>query len=258
MKYVIANLKMNLVTVKDCDQYLDTLNQVWLARPLAQKTDKQNDTVQIIVCPSSLYIERFAGKLPQSVLLGAQDVFWEERGSFTGAISPLSLRAIGVSAIICGHSERRAVFGETDEQIARKVETVVKNKMTAIICVGETQEERNNEESTMIVAQQVASALSLVEGKYLDRIVIAYEPRWAIGTDTTPATQDIMQMRIVIQKILIKKYGVELTQKVSIVYGGSVTASLMDEVCVSADMNGVLVGRESLDPKELMNIIEKL
>jgi triosephosphate isomerase len=251
MKYVIANLKMNFVTARECDQYLDALNQEW-------QKHKHSDAVKLIVCPSPLYTERFASKLPDGVLLGGQNAFWEPRGSFTGEISVLALQDAGVSAVVCGHSERRGYLSETNEQVGRKANAVIKNKMTAIVCIGETVEERDNEEMILVITEQITQAMENIAAEQLGNVVIAYEPRWAIGTDVTPSTQDIMQVRIMIQKILIKKYGAEQASKVAILYGGSVKASLMDEVCISADMAGVLVGRESLDSKELLKIVDKL
>jgi triosephosphate isomerase len=251
MKYVIANLKMNLVTAKECDRYLDALEKAWKMR-------KQTSTMKLILCPSSFFAERFAKRLPQGVLLGSQNVFWETRGSFTGEVSPMSLRDAGTIAVICGHSERRSYLKETNEQVSRKVEAVIGEGMIAVVCVGETAEERDHDETAMVIAQQVVSAMDTVQASKLDKVVIAYEPRWAIGADAVPSSQDIMQTRIMIRKILVKKYGTQASDKVGVLYGGSVKADVMDEVCIKADMDGVLVGRESLDVGELMRIIDKL
>ncbi|MDD5083820.1 MAG: triose-phosphate isomerase [Candidatus Moranbacteria bacterium] len=251
MKYVIANLKMNLVTAKECDRYLDALTQAW-------KVYVQSDAVKLIVCPSPFFMERFAQKLPAGILLGGQNMFWEEKGSFTGEVSPQSLQDSGVKAVICGHSERRGFLGETDEQVALKVKAAIDHAMTAIVCVGETAEEKEHDETATVIAEQIAAALDFVSEEQLERVIIAYEPRWAIGTGMTPSSEDIMQTRIVIQKMLIKKYGTEAASQAAILYGGSVNASLMDEVCIKADMSGVLVGKESLDPAELLKIIGAL
>ncbi len=251
MKYVIANLKMNLITPKECDRYIEILNQVW-------KKHIKNDTVKLIVCPSPLYTQYFSDKLPSDILLGSQNSFWEDKGSFTGEISPLSLHTLGVKAVICGHSESRLYSHESHDDIARKVASVIRHKMIAIVCVGETQEERDQDSMIQVIEEQLISAFASLEVRHFERVIIAYEPRWAIGTDVTPTTQDIMQMRIVIQKILIKQYGSEMVQKVAIVYGGSVSASNMSEVCIDADMSGVLVGRESLNASELIKMLESL
>ncbi len=251
MKYVIANLKMNLVTAKECDEYLSVLQKSW-------KSEYQSESVRLVVCPPMFFVERFSKSLPQGVFLGSQNVFWETRGSFTGEVSALTLRQSGVETVLCGHSERRLYFGETNEQISKKIGTVLGNYMTALICVGETKEERENEETGVVIAEQIASAMSIVSEDQLDSIIIAYEPRWAIGTDAVPSTADIMQVRIMIRRMLLQKYGEAFGHKVPILYGGSVKDSLMDAVCIEADMDGVLVGRESLNPVELMKIFDKL
>jgi len=251
MKYVIANLKMNLVTAKECDEYLSALQKSW-------KSEYQSESVRLVVCPPMFFVERFSKSLPQGVLLGSQNVFWETRGSFTGEVSALTLKQSGVETVLCGHSERRLYFGETNEQISRKIGAILNNHMTALVCVGETKEERENDEMGVVIAEQIASAMSTISVDQLSSVIIAYEPRWAIGTDTVPSTSDIMQVRIMIRKMLFQKYGEASAHKVPILYGGSVKDSLMDEVCITADMDGVLVGRESLDPVELMKIFDKL
>ena len=251
MKVVIANLKMNFVTAKECDQYLDTLNTVW-------KNNKHIDVVNLIVCPSTLFIERFAKRLPDGVLLGGQDAFWEVRGSYTGESSPKSLKDASVKAVICGHSERRFNWHETNEQIGRKASAIIAQGMVAIVCVGETREERDHDDMSTVIAEQVTTALANISFEQLSQVVIAYEPRWAIGASVTPTTQEIMQVHILIQKILVKKYGTEALEKITIIYGGSVTAALMDDVCVNAHMDGVLVGRESGNPSELIKMMDSL
>lgn len=245
MKYVIANLKMNFVSAKECDDYLVALGKAY--------GSKKGDAT-LIVCPSTLFAERFAHKLPTGVLLGGQDAFWESRGSFTGETSPQALKNIGAGAVICGHSERRAHLGETDDMVSKKVEAAALAGLKAIVCVGETTEERSANDTATVIIDQIMSALSRVSPDHLENIVIAYEPRWAIGAGVTPTTEEIMQVRIMIRKALSKKYGAETAENVAILYGGSVKAAVMDEVCNDADMDGVLVGRESLDPDELMKI----
>lgn len=251
MRYVIANLKMNFITSKECDEYLIALETAWKKR-------SQNDDVNLLVCPSTLYLERFSAKLPEGTVLGSQNAFWEDKGSFTGETSPQSLKNIGAGAVLLGHSERRVHLFETDDMVSRKVEAVVLAGLKAVICVGETADERSMNDAASTIVDQVLSALSRVSPDHLEKIIIAYEPRWAIGASVTPTTEEIMQVRIVIRKILAKKYGAESAGKIAILYGGSVKAENMDEVCSDADMDGVLVGRESLDPVELMKIYDML
>lgn len=251
MKYVIANLKMNLITAKECDEYLDAFEIEW-------NKQKLGGEVQLIVCPSMFFWERFEKRLPEGVLLGAQNVFWEKRGSFTGEISPVSLSDAGANAVLCGHSERRAFLHETDEDITRKVKAVVESNMKAIVCVGETEEEKENGETIAAIATQLTEYLKDISDDDMRRIMVAYEPRWAIGTGKTPTADESMQARIVIRKILTEKYGAETAGGVTVLYGGSVQAPLVKTVCVDAGMDGVLVGRESLNPKELFAIVNAI
>lgn len=247
MKYVIANLKMNVMTGQESDVYLETLKKLIGDKKLANTT--------VILCPSTLFLERFISKLPESVQLGSQNVFWEDKGSFTGEISPVMLRNTGIKYVICGHSERRQYQGESNDVIAQKVTAVLRNGMKPILCIGETQEERDRDETIMVLTEQLHEALAQVSIEQIHNVLIAYEPRWSIGTGLVPSTQDIMQVRIMIQKILIKQYDHEAMQKVAIVYGGSVNAENTNAVSLDADMNGVLVGKEGLQAQSLMSII---
>lgn len=251
MKYVIANLKMNLVTKSDCDRYLDALVQC-----CRESQAKKNFSA--IVCPSDIYLERFSARIPLGIMLGAQDVFWETKGSYTGEVSPLSLKEVGVRAVLCGHSERRLYYGETNAMVARKVKSVMDNGMMVILCIGETADERAYNDMAAILAEQIASATESVSADQLDRFVIAYEPRWSIGSDMVPTTREIMEVRILIRKVLTEKYGRDAADKVAVLYGGSVKSELMNQVCLDADMDGVLIGREGLDPSELLKIANLL
>lgn len=250
MKYVIANLKMNMVSLEECDHYLATLKHEW------QDISSQNATC--IVCPSHMYLDRFSRALPKSISLGAQDIFWDIRGSYTGETSPLSVKNIGASYTIIGHSERRQYAGETNEMIGAKVTVALKNSLSVILCVGETEAERDGDMTGQVIQEQLQKALADVSLFQFRKIVIAYEPRWAIGTGKTPSSHEIMGIRVLIKKLLAEKYGLEEAAKVPILYGGSVKHALMKEVCLDAGMDGVLVGKESLMPLELKKIFEVL
>ena len=246
MKYVIANLKMNPVSLEECDHYLNTLKQEW------QKI--QSSMVQLIVCPPLVYTEHFKRHLPEGIALGAQNVFWETRGSYTGETSALMLKNLGAEYVIVGHSERRGILGEADDVIARKVQAVLKEGLRPILCVGETENERLLGRILPVVRQQVDTALRDVSLFQLKSVVLAYEPRWAIGTDKTPTTHEIMEMRVLLQKILVERFGREVSDEVPILYGGSVKTKLVPQVCLEPGMDGVLVGRESLIPSEIVKM----
>lgn len=250
MKYVIANLKMNPVSLEECDHYLTTLKQEWQKRKLLG--------VQLVVCAPFVYLDYFKKHLPQDVALGAQNVFWETRGSFTGETSPLMLKNFGVQYVIIGHSERRGIAGETDEMVHRKVQVTLKEGLRPIVCVGETEEERLSGNILPVVRQQVDKALEGVSLFHLKFLVIAYEPRWAIGADRTPTSHEIMEMRVLLRKILVERYGTEAAAGVALLYGGSVKTGLVRGVCLDPGMDGVLVGRESLLPLEMVKMSSML
>jgi triosephosphate isomerase len=250
MKYVIANLKMNFVSADECDRYLKALKQEWKQRRGAAS--------ELIVCPSFPYLERFRKGLPKSVVLGAQDVFWEPRGSFTGEVSPAMLNNLGVRYAIIGHSERRQYLQETDEMVGKKIAALLQNDMHPLLCVGETAEERADGHILKVIRRQVEEALREVAPAQLRHMLIAYEPRWAIGTDRTPSAHEIMEMKVLLRKVLAEKYGAETAEQVPLLYGGSVKARLMKGVCSDPGMDGVLVGRESLVPEELAKIVAAL
>lgn len=250
MKHVVANLKMQLVLKEDCDRYLSEFKRVW-------KGGKPKGAT-VTVCPSSLFLERFSKALPKGVFLGAQDLFFETKGSFTGEISPLSLRDIGVTRVIIGHSERRQYAMETDETVGKKVLRALESNLQPLVCVGETREERDSGQILQVIRRQVEHALEHVSSDKVESIMLAYEPRWAIGSDRTPSSHEIMEMRVLLKKILTEKYGEKKAEEVALLYGGSVRADLIRSVCIDPGMDGVLVGRESLIAEELMHMVSAL
>ncbi len=248
MRYVIANLKMNQVSVADVDRYLVSFEREWVCLP--------TDSVQTIVCPSFPLIREFREKLPSYVAVGAQNSFWEERGAYTGEVSPALLADMKTSFVLLGHSERRHM-GETDEVVAKKISACLSAGLRPILCVGETSDDRNNNQTFEVILRQIEIALADVLLAQIDRILIAYEPVWAIGTDRTPSAHDIMKVATFIRRFFLKKFNDEAIIP-SIVYGGSVSADLIEEVCIRPGLSGVLVGRESLIPHELACMVKKL
>lgn len=246
MKYLIANLKMKLVSEKENAEYL-------VAFANEMKGMKQKE-VQMIICPTFLFLGEFKRKLPKGMALGAQDVFWEDKGAYTGGVSPCSLFDMGVSFSIVGHSERREYFGETDEMVAKKIQACCKTGIRPIVCVGETELERNEGKTFEVIKRQVQVALSGISPEFFRRVIIAYEPRWSIGTNRTPTSREIMEVAISIRKFLVGIFERNDVDALPILYGGSVSADQAYELCVRPGLSGALVGRESLVPKELVNI----
>ncbi len=249
-RYVIGNLKMNPNSVSETEQYLSTLRK--------ELFGKRIDGVETVVTPPSVYLERFSRELPEHILLGAQDVFWEKEGSFTGQVSTAMLRDLHCGFTLIGHSERRTYGHETDMEVGWKVRAALHENIRPILCVGETSEERDRGEEADSVSKQVTLAFHEVSPLMAERILVAYEPRWAIGTDATPESEDILEMRIVIHRALAELYGPAVADKIPVLYGGSVKAALLDRVCFEPRMDGVLVGRESLYPHELIRIAQSV
>jgi triosephosphate isomerase (TIM) len=187
-------------------------------------------------------------------VLGAQHCHWEDKGAFTGEVSPVFLAKLGVQYVICGHSERRELFGETDEMVAKKVDAIQRHGMTPIMCVGETLDEREAGQTESKVLGQVAAALAGRNADQVGGMVIAYEPIWAIGTGRTATAEDAQQMCAAIRTAVGELIGGDAAASVRIQYGGSVKAGTIAELMAAPDVDGALVGGASLDPDEFARI----
>jgi triosephosphate isomerase (TIM) len=190
-----------------------------------------------------------------AVALAAQDVFWETQGAFTGEVGPVQLADIGCKYVIVGHSERRQLFGETDDAVGRKAKAVLAHKMAPIVCVGETLQEREAGQAEAVVVRQLKAGLAGVSVQEAARVVIAYEPVWAIGTGRTAEPRDAQEMHARIRGTLASLWNGALAEQVRILYGGSVkpdnAAALMSET----DIDGALVGGASLTIEAFSAII---
>jgi triosephosphate isomerase len=190
------------------------------------------------------------------IALGAQHCHWEEKGAFTGEIAPVFLSKLNVRYVIAGHSERRELFGETDEMVARKATAIQALGMTPIICVGETLEEREAGQTEAKVLHQVASALAGRTPEQVGSLVIAYEPIWAIGTGRTATAADAQAVIGTIRAKVAELGGPDAASDVRIQYGGSVKAANIAELMAERDIDGALVGGASLDPEEFARIVQ--
>lgn len=253
MRYIIGNLKMNLITLTERERYFDAFRK--------ELTGKRLKNTKIILCPPAIHLESFVKNLADcKVSIGAQDVFWEKYGSFTGEISPWMAKSLKAEYAIIGHSERRSYFNETSATSSLKIKAALKAGIQAIYCVGESKEERAAGITADILSVQLTEGLRSISSASLEKIIIAYEPIWAVGSDVVPSPNEIMEARIIVRKILTELYGLEKAAKPAILYGGSVKCENVIKLCVEPGMNGILVGRESLSPYEfikIVNIIEK-
>lgn len=243
---VIGNLKMHLLSREECDEYLSQLRR--------ESTGKTFAHARGVIAPPAIHLGRFQN-LPPGFFLAAQNMGWETKGAFTGEISPLMLRDAGVGFVILGHSERRAYAGETDELIALKTRLALKEGIVPIVCIGETSEERDREETTAVIERSLRTIFNGLSSLFAERVIIAYEPRWAIGTGVTPTTADILQVKVYLRKLFSELYDPSLAERMAVIYGGSVKAATLASVSWEAEMNGVLVGGESLYPRELVKML---
>ena len=189
-------------------------------------------------------------------LLGAQHCHFEDKGAFTGEVAPVFLAKLSVKYVICGHSERRELFAETDEMVQKKVSAVLSNKMIPIVCVGETLAEREENKTLEKVLGQLRAGLAKLTPEQVATIVVAYEPIWAIGTGKTATTADAQDVCNAIRQEIGVLFGAETAAAIRIQYGGSVKAANIAELMRQTDIDGVLVGGASLDPDEFARIVQ--
>jgi len=217
-----------------------------LAQALVQATGAES-TPEIAVAPVFTALAKVADVLSGSpIALAAQDVFWEPQGAFTGEVGPLQLSDIGCRYVIVGHSERRQLFGETDEQVGRKVSAVLGHGMAPILCVGETLEEREAGQAEAVVVRQLQAGLRGLDAGQATKIVVAYEPVWAIGTGKTASPRDAQQMHARVRATVAERFGGGLAEQLRVLYGGSVKPDNAAALMAEPDIDGALVGGASL------------
>jgi triosephosphate isomerase len=211
---------------------------------------------EVLVCPPYTALTSVRPLLDGTPIgLGAQDVFYEQQGAYTGAISPLMLKDIGCTYVIVGHSERREHFGDTDATVNRKLRTVLANGMRVIMCVGESKPQRDAGQAESIVINQVKAGLADVTPEQMADVVVAYEPIWAIGTGDTATAADAQAMHAAIRRTLTDLYNENTAQGVRIQYGGSVKPDNVDELMAQPDIDGALVGGASLKANDFLRIV---
>jgi triosephosphate isomerase len=249
-KLIAGNWKMNLVPAE--------------ARALiaALRADIDRDAAtlakdrDVMVAPPEILIPAVAQALAgSSILLGAQNMHYEDKGAFTGEVSPPMLRAYGVTHVIVGHSERRHIFHETDELINQKVIAALKHRMTPIMCVGETQDEHDAGRALDVVLRQLQRGLENVGDDHMTAVAIAYEPVWAIGTGRTATPEHAESIHGAIRGAVLERYGRERASAVRIIYGGSVNPENVDSLLSRPDIDGALVGGASLKADSFARIV---
>ena len=245
-KIIVGNLKMNPISPVEFGRYLDMLEK--------ETKGKKFEKTEIVICPPTVYFRQFIERKIKNVKLGAQDVYWEYQGAYTGEISAGMVKANGAEYSIVGHSERRKYFGENEEIINLKLKAIIKSGLNAILCIGESGEERKAGQTAPVLKRQLEKSLTGIGIGKTEYITIAYEPIWAVGTDRIPSSDEVLEAKIVIKKILSELYSRKAIEKMRILYGGSVKSFCAGQVCTDPAMDGALVGRESLAPYEFIKI----
>jgi len=218
---------------------------------------KDHERDEIVVCPTYLCLDAAVNAAKGSnVAVGAQDLHWEKEGAFTGEVSAAMLVAVGVTHVIIGHSERRQYFGETDDTVNLKLKSAVEAGLTPIVCVGEVLEEREAGLTDDVLRRQCVRAFHKVSAKKAARLVVAYEPVWAIGTGKTATPEMAADAHAIIRGEAAKAFGQELADKLRILYGGSVKPENATALMSQEEIDGALVGGASLDPKSFAAIVK--
>ena len=247
---IAANWKMHKT-------HLEAIRDVQKLSYLLDKDDAER--VEVVICPPFTSLRSVQTLIDSDRLgygLGAQNAHFEESGAFTGEVSPAMLLALKCDYVIVGHSERRAMFGETDEIVNKKVRAVFAHAMVPILCVGESSQERDAGVTDDTVARQVRAGMTGVPTEDAGRVVIAYEPIWAIGTGRNAEPADAGQVVTAIRDTLASTYTSAVADAVRVQYGGSVKAGNIRDFMAHPEIDGVLVGGASLDPEELALIVK--
>jgi len=246
--FVAGNWKMNT----------DSHTGVELVERIASgSVETAGQSVTVAVFPPFVYLQAVAKALSSSsIAVGAQDIYFEPKGAFTGEISASMLKDVGCLYCLCGHSERRHVIGESDELINKKVAAAITGGLLPILCVGELLEERKASLTNEVVTRQVKEGLAGLSAEKIQAVTIAYEPVWAIGTGLTATPEQAQEVHDFIRKLLGQMYDDQLAEGIRILYGGSVKPNNTAELMGQPDIDGLLVGGASLKADDFLAIIQ--
>lgn len=228
-KIIVCNHKMNL-TGKEMETYLSVINT-------------QNFSKDLVICPTNIYVPYF---LKKSYSVGLQNIYYGAKGAFTGEVSPVQAKSMGITYVIVGHSERRTNFDETNDLINKKVISALDSGLKVILCIGEAMHKKKNEK---IIKEEMFSCLKNV--KDLANVMIAYEPLWAIGTSLTPTNDEIFKTTTFIKDFIHKEFNYE---GIKVLYGGSVSDTNIEELNKITNIDGFLIGGASLNTEKLLKI----
>ena len=227
-----------------------------LVSELNQINLPENNRVEIVIAPPSVYLDKIKNEIRKEIAVSAQDVHFQ-KGAFTGAISPDMLKDLSIPWVIIGHSERRTIFKDTDEIVGKKITAALEAGLSIIPCIGELLEEREANKTNSVIETQLKAVVSNIKDQsaYSKRVVIAYEPVWAIGTGKTASPEQAQEVHQFIRSWLKQHVSEEVSKSVRIIYGGSVSPKNADDLSKQADVDGFLVGGCSLKSNEFADII---
>ena len=246
-KIVAGNWKMNLDYAEGVSLFSEIVNMV--------KDEKKGDQIAII-CAPSIHLHSLAKLGGTAVSIGAQNCHQKESGAYTGEISAKMVKSVGCEYVIIGHSERRQYYAESDELLAEKTVIALQNGLTPLFCIGETLDERNNGSYFDVLKSQLVNGVFGLSSADFSKIVIAYEPVWAIGTGLTASSEQAQEVHAFIRKEIAAQYDADVAEETSILYGGSCNPKNAAELFAQADIDGGLIGGASLKSRDFLDIIK--
>ncbi|MCK4520362.1 triose-phosphate isomerase [Candidatus Parcubacteria bacterium] len=245
--FVIANWKMNPSTLTK-------------AKLLFEAVDKELRNIkkaEVVICPPFVYLPDVQN-VKSNIKLGAQDCFWEDKGSFTGEVSLPMLKSFGCKYAIIGHSERRQFLNETDRMVNKKIKAALIKNMRPIFCFGESKKDKGQGKTQTVLKKQLENGLKKISKSDVKKIIFAYEPLWAIGSNRPCSPDEANVIRFFVKKVIAQKYFRSVANEIKILYGGSVNNSNVKSFIKQGGFNGVLVGGASLKPKEFIKLVKNI
>lgn len=246
---VAGNWKMNLNFEEGVSLFSEIVNMV---------KDEVIGEQQVVVCSPFIHLNSIAklAETATNVAIGAQNIYQAESGAYTGEIAASQVKSVGADYVILGHSERRAYFGETDVILADKVNVALKNNLLPIFCIGETKEERESDRFFEVIKSQLENGVFHLEAAEFAKIVLAYEPVWAIGTGLTASPEQAQEVHAFIREVVAQKYGAAVAEETTILYGGSCNPSNAATLFSQKDIDGGLIGGASLKSRDFLEIVK--
>lgn len=242
-KIIIANWKCNPTALKEAEKIFKAV----------KKSSKNIRKREIVIAPPFVFLPVFKNSASHLCLAG-QNCFYQEKGAFTGEISAKMLKDSGVKYIILGHSERRRIFGETDEMIAEKIKAVLRENLLPVFCLGETKKERKDKQTFRVLEKQIKIGLKKVPLKKINKLIVAYEPIWAIGTGKPCSVEEALRIILFIRKVIARVFNQKAARNIRVLYGGSINSKNSSNYLKKID--GLLVGGASLNPEEFLKILK--